>query len=267
MDLREYWGSYYSEKKSVDSFFCAPIKISEKKPAIVLIQEIWGVDEHIIDMARRFAMAGYFVAAPDLYSKGGKEPSKSPGRITELKELLDKAPMKVIMNPDDRKKFIEKEEPGKAQRLAETMDSIFNGRDMDDMARTLDDTVSVLKDGLGATSVGTVGYCMGGALSFLMARNPAVSGSVVYYGTAPDENDLKKVKAPVLGLYGGEVHRISDAAPAVAEKMKELGKEYEFKIYEGAQHAFFNDTRSSYGYEASRDAWGRTLEFFRRNLK
>ncbi len=267
MELVEYWGSFYSEKKSVDSFFCSPRIIAEHSPAIVLIQEIWGVDEHIIDMARRYASSGYLVAAPDLYSKGGKEPSKSPGRITELKEFLDKAPMKVIMDPAKRKTFIEKEEPEKAERLIETMDSIFTGRDMADMVTILNDTVSLLTSRFGATSVGTVGYCMGGALSFLMARNPKVSGSVVYYGRAPDDTDLEKMKAPVAGFYGGEDHGISDAVPELSEKMKKLGKNFNYQIYEGAQHAFFNDTRASYGYAAARDAWGRTIDFFRESLK
>lgn len=267
MELTEYWGSFYSEKKSVDSFFCFPKVIGKKRPAILLIQEIWGVDEHIVDMARRYATSGYFVAAPDLYSKGGKEASRSAGRITELKEFLDRAPMKVIMNPDERRKFIEREEPDRAERLIGTMDSIFTGRDMQDMVKILDDTVSLLHERFNASSVGTVGYCMGGALSFLMARNPGVSGSVVYYGTAPGNDDLMKVKAPVMGFYGGEDHGISDAVPSVADKMNSSGKKFQYQVYQGAQHAFFNDTRASYGYEAARDAWGRTLEFFRENLK
>lgn len=266
MELREYWEPFLSGGKSADIFVCKPDRIGENKPGILLIQEIWGVDEHIIDLARRYATAGYLTVAPDLYSKGGKEPAKSNGRITELKSFLDRVPMRVIMDPDGRKKAIEKEPEDKAKRLIETMDAIFSGRDIPAMVKTLEDAVHYLKSEQGVSNVGTVGYCMGGALSFIMASNKDVSASVVFYGTAPEESVMKNINAPVLGLYGGEDHRISDAAPGVADNMKKLGKSYEYKIYEGAQHAFFNDTRASYGYEASRDAWGKTLEFFRANL-
>ena len=267
MELEEHWGSGDSENKSVDSVVCSPGRVRDKRPARVRIQEIWGVDEHIQDMARRYASAGYFVAAPDLYSKGGKDAARSPGRITELKDFLDRAPMSVIMNEDERKKFVEREGPDRARRLVETMESIFKGRDMDGMVKTLNDTVSLLKGDMGATSVGTVGYCMGGALSFMMSTNREVDASVVYYGVAPEDEKLKDVSSPVLGLYGGEDHRVFDAGSYVSSKLKDLGKSYQYRIYDGAQHAFFNDTRSSYGYGASKDAWARTLEFFRANLK
>lgn len=267
MELREFWAPFFSGGKSVDMFVCQPLHISDRKPAVLLIQEIWGVDEHIMDLARRYATAGYMVGAPDLYSKGGKEPARSLGRITELKDFLNRVPMSVIMNPEERKKAVGKEPADRAMRLNETMDSIFSGRDMGDMVGTLNDSVSILKGEYNASSVGTVGYCMGGALSFMMAQNREVSASAVYYGTAPEDDILKEIKAPVLGLYGGEDHRISDAVPEVDEKMKKFGKKYDNKIYDGAQHAFFNDTRASYGHQAARDAWGRTLEFFRENLK
>lgn len=267
MELKEYWAPFQSDGESVDAFFCIPSRLNEKMPAILLIQEIWGVDDHIQDMARRYASAGYLVCAPDLYSKGGKPAPRSTARINELKEFLDKAPMHVIMDPAQRKKFLEKEEPDKAGRLVETMDSIFTGRDMEGMKRTLDDAASFLVNKMQATGVGTVGYCMGGALSFLIATNANVNGSVVYYGSAPESSKLKEIRAPVLGLYGGEDHGISDKVPSVADEMRSLKKSYEYKIYNGAQHAFFNDTRSSYGYEAARDAWARTLEFFRVTLK
>lgn len=267
MDLKEYWAPYESSGESVDSFLCMPERVEEGMPAILLIQEIWGVDDHIQDLARRYASSGYLVAAPDLYSRGGKNAARSTARINELKEFLDKAPMSVIMDPDQRKKFLEKEEPEKSRRLVDTMNSIFSDRDMDGMKNMLDDAVMFLKNKMGATSVGTVGYCMGGALSFLMSTNEHVSGSVVYYGTAPDTNVLKEVKAPILGIYGGEDHRISDAVPDVADELRNLKKSYEYKIYKGAQHAFFNDTRASFGYAAARDAWARTLEFFRVTLR
>lgn len=260
------WGSYKSGGESVDAFLCSPARRDEDSPAILLIMEIWGVDEHIQDLARRYAEAGYMVVAPDLYSRGGKPAARSAERITELKAFLDKAPMSVIMDPEKRNEYVGKEEPEKAKRLIETMDSIFMNRDMDGMVDMLNDAVETMRNQYGLKSIGTVGYCMGGALSFRMAANVGVSASVVYYGTAPEDDELKNLKAPVLGLYGSEDHRISDAVPDVESRLKSLGKEYSHVIYKGAPHAFFNDTRTSYHYRSAVDAWGRTMEFFRSRL-
>lgn len=119
--------------------------------------------------------------------------------------------------------------------------------------------------------VGTVGYCMGGALSLYTAtKNSQVGACVIFYGGHPNvKPDLPNLQAPVLGLYAGRdgfvtpelVHQLED-------QLKKLGKTAEMHIYPDVDHGFFNDTRPTvYDEAAAKDAWCRVLEFFRQHLK
>jgi carboxymethylenebutenolidase len=125
--------------------------------------------------------------------------------------------------------------------------------------------------GIAGAKVGTVGFCMGGALSlFAASKNPDVGACVVFYGGHPNvKPDLRSLQAPVLGLWAGEDGFVTP--PVVADldrQLTELGKRHEFHTYPAAQHAFFNDTRPEVHDEiASADAWDETLAFFRRELR
>ena len=120
------------------------------------------------------------------------------------------------------------------------------------------------------TRVGTVGFCMGGALSLYAAsKNEQVGACVVFYGIHPKvEPDLDNLRAPVLGIFAERDKSVPPAAARELEaKLKEHGKQAEMHIYPGTDHAFFNDTRPEvYDAEAAADAWRRTLEFFREHL-
>jgi carboxymethylenebutenolidase len=119
-------------------------------------------------------------------------------------------------------------------------------------------------------SVGTVGFCMGGALSLYAAsKNERVGACVVFYGIHPKvEPDFERLRAPVLGFFGERDEFVPpDAARALEAKLREHGKRAEVHIYPDADHAFFNDTRHEvYDREAAADAWRRTVEFFREHL-
>jgi carboxymethylenebutenolidase len=119
--------------------------------------------------------------------------------------------------------------------------------------------------------VGTVGFCMGGALSLYAAsENEQVGACVVFYGIHPKVNpDLGRLRAPVLGLFAERDSSVPPAsARALERRLNELGKPNEIHIYPDSDHAFFNDTRPEvYDPEAARDAWRRTLSFLRANLK
>jgi carboxymethylenebutenolidase len=139
-------------------------------------------------------------------------------------------------------------------------------------AKDLDGAIGALlarKETTGA-KVGTVGFCMGGALSlFAASKNPKVGACVVFYGGHPNVHpDLPALQAPVLGLYGGKDTFVSPAVVADLDRtMTQLGKRHEFHTYPNAQHAFFNDDRPEvYDEAAARDAWTRTIDFLRREL-
>jgi carboxymethylenebutenolidase len=121
-----------------------------------------------------------------------------------------------------------------------------------------------------SSKVGTIGFCMGGALSlFAASKNPKVGACVVFYGGHPKiRPDLDALQAPVLGIYAG---RDGFVSPAVVKDLDDnltrLGKRHEFHTYANADHAFFNDHRPEvYDEAAAADAWAKTLAFFRREL-
>jgi carboxymethylenebutenolidase len=118
--------------------------------------------------------------------------------------------------------------------------------------------------------VGTVGFCMGGALSLYAAsKNEQVGACVVFYGIHPKvEPDLNNLRAPVLGLFAENDKSVPpEAVRELEAKLRERGKQVETHIYPGTDHAFFNDTRPEvYDAGAAADAWRRTIEFLRRNL-
>jgi carboxymethylenebutenolidase len=118
-------------------------------------------------------------------------------------------------------------------------------------------------------NIGVIGYCWGGGNSLLFAtRNNVLKAAVVYYGPNPANlSDVANITAPVLGIYGGSDTRISMNVPALVEAMKQYNKVFEYKIYPGAAHAFFNDTGANYNSGAAAEARPVTLSFLEKYLK
>ena len=202
---------------------------SGKGPGVIVLQEWWGLVPHIEDIANRFAAEGFFALAPDLYHG---EKATGPDQAGKLMMALD----------------IERAEK--------------------DLAGAIDYLKA--QPGVTGSAVGTVGFCMGGALSlFAASKNPEVGACVVFYGGHPKVNpDLPALKAPVLGLWAGKDGFVTpDVVAQLDQKLTTLGKPHEFHTYPNADHAFFNDTRPEvYDPAAAKDAWKRTIEFFRRAL-
>jgi carboxymethylenebutenolidase len=144
---------------------------------------------------------------------------------------------------------------------------------IEDAARDLDGAIAFLKQHPHATGskVGTVGFCMGGALSlFAACRNRDVGACVVFYGGHPNvKPDLAALEAPVLGLYGGSDTSVTPKVVAELDrKLTAASKRHEFHTYPDAPHAFFNDARPEvYDAAAATDAWAKTIAFLRQELK
>lgn len=198
-------------------------------PGVVVIQEWWGLVPHIKSVADRFAQEGFVALAPDLYhGKSTKSPDEA-GRLM-MSMRIDEA---------------EKDLRGAVQILLKHPQTK-------------------------SQQVGTVGFCMGGALSlFAASKNPEVGACVVFYGGHPNvKPDLASLKAPVLGLYAEKDSFVTpESVRALEKSLKDLGRRIEVHIYPGADHAFFNDERPQvYNEAAARDAWNRTIKFFRAEL-
>jgi carboxymethylenebutenolidase len=203
-----------------------------KYPAILVIHENRGLNDHTRDVARRFAAEGFVALAVDALSrKGGTASMDTPEKVREAFATIPAND--VISDLNAGLTFLNSHKNVKKNKLA------------------------------------SIGFCWGGARSFMLSTSEnKLKAAVVFYGTAPAEGDLAKVHCPVFGVYGETDERITSAVPKVDETMKKLKKPYEYKIYKAAQHAFFNDTNQQrYNAESAKDAWIQTLAFLRKSLK
>jgi carboxymethylenebutenolidase len=217
---------YAGPAGQIEAYLARP-KPAGSYPGIIVIHENRGLNEHTRDVARRFAAEGFVALAPDALSRRG---------TTARMESVEKAREAIgTLTP------------------AETIADLKAG------LRYLEGRKDVDR-----TRISSIGFCWGGARSFLLATEwPNLYRAVVFYGTPPPQEKLAAIPCPVLGIYGEEDRRITSTVPETAEAMKKLGKKYEYKIYPGANHAFFNDTGDRYNAEAAHDAWARTLAFLR----
>ncbi len=218
-----------------------------KSPAVIVIQEIFGIDDHIKDVAGRFAAEGYFAAAPDLFHRSGREitvPYSEMPRGFELRGALSD----------------------------------------DDLVADLNATVASLKSNpnVDGDNIGIVGFCFGGMVAYLAAAKVGgLSAAAVFYGGGilprPDEgSDAPRlldatagdVAVPIISFWGDQdgMIPVSNVDEIVAA-LKAKGKSIESTVYAGAGHAFFCDARGSYHESSAKDAWSKTLGFFAKHLK
>ncbi|MBK5293346.1 MAG: dienelactone hydrolase family protein [Acidobacteriia bacterium] len=211
-------------------------------PVALVVQEIFGVHEHIKDICRRFAKAGYLAIAPEMYARQG-----DVSNLSSVPDIISKVVSKV---PD--------------------------GQVMSD----LDAAVAWAgKTGKANVSkLGITGFCWGGRVVWLYsAHNPKLKAGVAWYGRLvgqPSENNPKhpidvaaSLHGPVLGLYGGKDQGIPlDTVEKMREALKAAGKKgSEIIVYPEAQHGFHADYRPSYGKADAEDGWRRLLEHFKKN--
>jgi carboxymethylenebutenolidase len=270
MTIHEEWIDY-GNNLQFTGFTARLSGADHSLPAVIVIQEIWGVDGHIQDVVRRLAGAGYAAFAPDLFALDGSRPeSLSFDRIEETKTFLNTLPPSAWRNPTERDQALMLLPLGQRTMISETLNQILGGLNIEGYVGHLTAAADFLRNtytyskGQGVVSVG---FCMGGALSAVLAsEDPKLKGAVIFYGNAPSPERIAKIECPVLGFYGELDTRLTEGLPAFAAAMKEAGKSLEYTIYPKAQHAFFNDTRASYQNLASRSAYARLLSFLQERL-
>jgi carboxymethylenebutenolidase len=266
MSLESKW-VHYGPEGAFSGLLTWPERAAAPLPAVVVIQEAWGVDAHIQDVARRIALAGYAAFAPDVFSRNGvRPPPLSPERLAETVAFLNDLPLAARMDPKARETELHKRPQAEVDRIGETLRTLFAGGFLPPVVAA----AAYLRAEQPVTrgqKVASVGFCMGGGLSVLLACNdPELAGAIIFYGRPPPFEDVPRIRCPVLAFYGTEDKPLIDGLPAFADAMKEHGKSFESVMYDGAEHAFFNDTRPLYDVRAARDAFVRMLQFFRRTL-
>lgn len=228
------------QKEALPAYFAKPMGATKPLPVVLVVQEIFGVHEHIQDLCRRLAKAGYFAVAPELYFRQG-----DPRQYTSIPELVDKVVSKV---PDNQ------------------------------VLSDLDATAAwTTAHGGDANHMAITGFCWGGRITWLYAaHNPHLKAATAWYGPLVGQpTDLTprfpvdiagELKVPVLGLYGGQDPNIKQEH--VAQMRDALAKAHsksQIIVYPEAGHGFNADYRPSYNEQAAKDGWAHMLAWFKQH--
>jgi carboxymethylenebutenolidase len=255
-------------------YFAKPERASGPLPAVLVIQEVGGVNDHIEDVTRRIAAAGYAALAPDLFAVDGERPeAMSRQRVTEAFAFAGKLPPGTMFDPEKRAAALATLPEAESRKISESFAQIFSfvrPGTIETLVPSLRLAASHLRHERPETrdqKLACVGFCMGGSLSALLAcEEEELSGAAVFYGNSPPPEKAAAISCPVIAFYGALDQRVNASAPAFEAAMKSAGQGFESHFYEGASHAFFNDEAPSYNVAAARDAYARLLGFFAKTL-
>jgi carboxymethylenebutenolidase len=213
---------------SIKGYLARPAQATGKLPTILVVHENRGLNPHIEDIARRLALAGYLVLAPDALTPLGGYPG----------------------------------DEDKAREAFAKLDQVKTREDFVAASRFL------LNHAEGTGKLGVVGFCYGGGMAHILsARLPELAAAVPFYGNLPAPEDASKVKAPLLIHFAAVDERINAAWPAYEAALQAAGVRYVAHQYPGTQHGFNNDTTPRFDAAAAQLAWDRTLTFFAQTLR
>ena len=219
--------------------------VDEPVGGLIVVHEIWGLVDHIRDVADRFAEEGWLVVAPDILSTVGVEPHLG----AELFALLNSPDEEVrtAAQPRLRDALSGMRAP---EYSAWSMGALRSVVDWLEAQRGVGDRIAV------------TGFCFGGTSAFaLAAEDDRIRAAIPFYGTAPSPERIARITAPVLALYGSEDRSLVDALPGVRAAMADADIDFTAIVYPGAEHAFFNDTGRRFSPEHAAEAWVRVLAF------
>ncbi len=211
------------------SGYLARLKGGERRPGLIVIHENRGLNPHIQDVARRFALEGFIALAPDMLSPLGGTPADE----NEARQMIGTLDGDATLT-----------------RLAAAVPFLAGHPEC-------------------TGRVGAVGFCWGGGYANrLAAAGTSLAASVPYYGSQLPKEEVPRITAPLCLHYAGLDDRINAGIPDYEAALKANDKPYELYLYDGVNHAFNNDTNEArYNREAAELAWGRTLSFLRRHLQ
>ncbi|MDT5123524.1 MAG: carboxymethylenebutenolidase [Acidobacteriota bacterium] len=224
---------YTSGDMKIPAYLSRPKKSGTAPGAVLVIHEIFGLNDHIKSIADRISNEGYVALAPNLFVRAPEPPPKDTSDMNALRKAASSIPNEVAIK---------------------------------DMQAGLDYLKTVKNT---RQHFASIGFCMGGGFSYQIATHTKdLAGAVIFYGRTPIEL-VPQVSCPLLGSFGALDTGIPpEKLKEFEDALKKAGKTADIKIYEGAKHGFFNNTRpEAYNAAAAADAWQRTLKFFSEHLK
>jgi carboxymethylenebutenolidase len=215
---------------TIPAYLSRPPK-KKSAPAVLVIHEVFGLNDHIRNVADRIAAAGYVALAPNFFARATDAPPKDDKDMQALRRAASSIPQDAANRDMQAALDFLKTDKGVKQKFA------------------------------------SIGFCMGGGYSYQLATHTHdLAGAVIFYGRTPIEL-VPQVSCPILAHFGGKDTSLMQTEPAWEEAMRKAGKSLDVKVYPEAGHGFFNDTRpTAYNAEAAADAWQRVLKFFRERL-
>ncbi len=215
------------------------------KAGLIIIHEVWGLNDHTRNVADRYAKEGYLVYAPDLLSGSGMEEKAT----TQLQHDLFNPEKRNAVQPKLREFMAPIQSPEFAVKTVQSLKKVFN---------------KIYAEPSVKEKVAVLGFCFGGTYSYSLAvAEPRLIAVVPFYGHANQGvEELAKIQAPILAFYGEKDEGLISALPDLENKMHEAKVDYSYRVYADCGHAFFNDTNPySYNEQAASDAWKRSLDF------
>jgi carboxymethylenebutenolidase len=233
-------------------FVCYKVEPAGKpRGGLIVIHEVWGLDNHIRDVAERFAREGYLVLAPDLLGGTGMDVEAASKLKLDLfdpeRRSATQPKLRELMTPINAPEFGVKT----VNKLQECFNYLYS---IDDVNK----------------KVAVAGFCFGGSYSFSMTVNePRLKAAAPFYGhTEFSVDELKKINCPILAFYGQNDQGLIANLPSVKQKMREAKVDFNSVVYPACGHAFFNDTNKfTYNKQAAEDSWSKVLDFLGSNLK
>jgi carboxymethylenebutenolidase len=224
---------YKSGDMMIPAYLSRPKTKKIAPGSVLVIHEVFGLNDHIKTIADRIAGEGYVALAPNFFVRAPMPPPKDDSDMDALRKAVSSIPPEASLK---------------------------------DMLAGLEYLRTV---GGVRSRFASIGFCMGGGFSYRLAAGGAkdLMGAVIFYGRTPLEL-VPQISCPLLGNFGAKDTGIPpEKVKELEDALKKAGKQADFKVYEGAGHGFFNDTRpQAYNAEAAADAWKRTLKFFRERL-
>jgi len=257
--LQTEYVSYPSTEHDVRAYLATPPGAGPW-PALIVIHEWTGLIPYVEDVSRRLTREGYLALAPDLYSG---DPERASFEYDDMEEAgeLNRAP--------DIEEALRKHTPERGallRRIHEWRQARSGRTYIPDLQATM--TYLQRRTDVVASRIGVIGFCMGGRLSGTLATTGAeLAAASIFYGPIPPLDGVPDIRCPMEGHYGSADPSVTSRVPQLDAAMKAAGKDFTYFVYEGAPHAFHNDTRPSYTADAAELSWARTLEFLNRHVK